>query len=96
MSYRDDLLDGRWQKKRLSVMNRDDFRCRACSTTNRLTVHHLYYETGKSVWEYEDESLVTLCQDCHNGLHKDLMKLSGIIAFEILTNRIDAVTFANL
>lgn len=58
--------DPRWQKKRLEVMQRDDFRCRNCKTTEvTLNVHHRYYTTGANPWEYTLDALVTLCEDCH-------------------------------
>ena len=34
-----------------------------------LQVHHKHYMMDKRAWEYEDEDLVTLCQDCHSMLH---------------------------
>lgn len=65
-SYSEMLKDPRWQKKRLQIMNRDDFTCRSCgdkSTT--LHVHHLAYVRNACPWEYEDRFLVTLCENCH-------------------------------
>jgi 5-methylcytosine-specific restriction endonuclease McrA len=96
MEYKDQIKDARWQEKRLKVMQRDGFECCACPSKYDLNVHHLYYEAGCKIWEYDNESLVTLCADCHKAIHKELMKLSGIIAFKIITNRLDAATFANL
>ena len=67
-SYSEMLKDPRWQKKRLQIMNRDDFTCRACgdkSTT--LHVHHLAYMHDTAPWEYEDKFLVTLCENCHEN-----------------------------
>lgn len=34
-----------------------------------LNVHHTYYTKGHKPWEYEDDSLVTLCEDCHKKRH---------------------------
>ena len=58
--------DPRWQKKRLEVMERDDFCCCLCYKSDvTLNVHHSYYKNGLSPWEYPYESLYTLCDDCH-------------------------------
>lgn len=38
-----------------------------------LHVHHKYYKTSLMAWEYPDESLVTLCWDCHEELHKNTL-----------------------
>jgi len=89
MSYKDDLKDGRWQKKRLEIMQRDNFECLKCHEPHQLNVHHLYYKNGLKLWEYDDDSMVTLCDDCHNILHDDLLKVSGIIAFKALIGNID-------
>jgi len=89
MAYKDDIKNGKWQKLRLQVMNRDSFKCQACFTQDNLNVHHLYYEAGNKIWEYEPESLVTLCENCHNILHKDLYKVAGIIAFRALVGKLD-------
>ena len=35
-----------------------------------LNVHHRYYINGKNPWEYDNEALVTLCEDCHCDIHK--------------------------
>ena len=35
-----------------------------------LNVHHEYYINGHKPWEYEDQALVTLCEECHGKRHK--------------------------
>ena len=43
-SYYEKLLDPRWQKKRLEILNRDEFKCRSCGDDkSTLHVHHGYY-----------------------------------------------------
>lgn len=65
-SYWEQLRDPRWQKVRLEVMQRDEWRCLDCDgKTGTLNVHHTYYERGLSPWEYPIESLRTLCEPCH-------------------------------
>lgn len=65
-TYADKLRDPRWQKKRLEIMERDGFACRECGDkASTLNVHHGYYARGRSPWEYPDEHLKTLCEDCH-------------------------------
>lgn len=70
MTYSEKLKDPRWQKKRLEIMQRDKFTCRACDEQKKtLNVHHLNYEKNKDPWDYDDLNLVTLCEDCHNVMH---------------------------
>jgi len=96
MAYKDEIKDARWQEKRLKIMQRDGFKCLACPSKYDLNVHHLFYQSGCKIWEYDDEALVTLCGDCHKAIHNDLLKLAGIIAFKIITNKLDVTIFANL
>lgn len=66
MSYSEKLKDPRWQKKRLEILNRDEFTCKICqSTTKSLQIHHRHYVTGREPWDYPNELLVTLCYECH-------------------------------
>jgi 5-methylcytosine-specific restriction endonuclease McrA len=94
MDYKEQIKDGRWQKKRLEILHRDGFKCLSCAETNNLHVHHLHYESGLLIWEYDSESLVTLCERCHTIIHKDLAKISGLIAFKVLVGKKDLNDFA--
>ena len=60
------LKDPRWQKKRLEILQRDEFACQNCfDTETTLHVHHRYYKKGNLPWDYPEKSLVTLCEICH-------------------------------
>ncbi len=64
--YSDKLKDPKWQKKRLEVMERAEFTCEECGDKeNTLNVHHGYYKWGNEPWEYANETLKCLCEDCH-------------------------------
>lgn len=64
--YAAKLRDPRWQRRRLAVFARDDWTCRFCGETRHtLHVHHLAYESGREPWEYPLESLLTVCEPCH-------------------------------
>jgi len=71
--------DPRWQKKRLEVLERDNWECSYCGDTkNTLHVHHAYYKKGLKPWEYSIESLCCLCEECHQEIRNkqiDLLKL---------------------
>ena len=59
-----------WQRKRLEIMQRDNFSCCICgSNTNTLNVHHRYYESDKFPWEYPDDCFLTVCVNCHQEFH---------------------------
>lgn len=66
MKYADQLKHPLWKEKRIEILKRDGFRCQDCSAIYKtLHVHHKWYESGKMAWEYENECLITLCEDCH-------------------------------
>jgi hypothetical protein len=71
MNYKQKLLDPRWQKKRLSIFERDSWKCKICqSSEETLHVHHVFYEQHLDPWEYPDYALITLCSECHETEHE--------------------------
>ena len=71
MTYADKLKDPRWQKKRLEIMERDGFRCRDCGDDeSTLNVDHKVYRSGADPWDYPNDDLQTLCEDCHDRISK--------------------------
>lgn len=78
--YTDLLKDPKWQKKRLEIMNRDNWRCNNChDDSEMLVVHHKYYDKDKMPWEYCNKAYITLCFGCHDELHKDQKQLHSDI-----------------
>lgn len=91
MTYAEKLRDPRWQKKRLEIMERDEFRCRWClDDTKTLNVHHWFYQRGASPWEYDEESMITVCEDCHEKITTALITLHKILG-AALTKGVPAV-----
>lgn len=88
MAYADLLKDPRWQKKRLEIMERDEWTCQSCGDTEAtLTVHHKSYRMTDGVfadiWDYGDNDLVTLCEKCHSEEEARLDKLKTGIYFNL-------------
>lgn len=73
--YRDLLNDNEWKNKKKRILQRDEYECQYCHTKNKiLHVHHKFYykyPDGEMVkpWEYDDDALITLCEDCHKWYH---------------------------
>jgi len=70
--YHKSLQSPKWQKKRLKIMERDEFRCQFCGDDgSQLSVHHITYENMPShqPWLTPDEDLITVCVDCHKTEH---------------------------
>lgn len=69
-SYSEKLKDPRWQKKRLEILQRDDFKCLCCGEKEKtLHVHHFQEDYSIEPWGHDNISLVTLCEDCHKLIH---------------------------
>lgn len=80
-SYSEKLLDPRWQRKRLEIMERADFTCESCEDGNKtLHVHHRIYRKGAEPWEYSNDELVCLCEQCHKSEHLARQELAEIVA----------------
>jgi hypothetical protein len=82
-TYYEKLRDPRWQRKRLEIMERDEFACCHCGDfESTLNVHHAYYAAKTDPWDYEEGSLVTLCEDCHKRAEAARVALlRGIVSF---------------
>lgn len=66
MTYIEKLKSPEWQKKRLEILKRDEFTCKMCNSKDKqLHVHHKFYIFDKDPWSYDNQSLITLCYDCH-------------------------------
>ena len=71
-----------WQKKRLTILNRDKWTCQLCKDNlTELHVHHKYYTKGAEPWEYPDEALISYCKHCHHLV--ELLKKEGLQVVDI-------------
>ena len=83
-SYSDLLKDPRWQKKRLAILERDGWKCRACGDGEEtLHVHHCYYEASREPWDYPDKSLVVLCESCHESEKSEREEYAKYLQFRM-------------
>ena len=94
-TYQQKLRLPEWQKKRLEIMIRDGFKCRECGDAkSTLNVDHGYYEKDRMPWEYPDESLRTLCEDCHGKieeLRKQIKKAMGALDLRGLNRALGSI-----
>lgn len=79
-AYAQKLLDPRWQRLRLEILNRDEWACQHCGNKEAtLHVHHTYYEFRNDPWEYPTESLVSYCEGCHSLAEQTRAELRELI-----------------
>jgi|GEM_PF-2018239 hypothetical protein len=96
MSYQDDLKTDSWQKRRLYILERDNWTCQApsCDKKDKIfDVHHKIYIGDIKPWLYPDDLLITLCKKCHQkeqdrvGLEIHLsntLKMKGFLVSDLL------------
>lgn len=78
MNYEEELKDVRWLKRRVDILIKRNFTCEICGGTYNLQIHHKKYHKSCRPWEYDDDDLVCLCQNCHELQHeKKELKLKG-------------------
>lgn len=65
--YKDYLSSEEWQKKRDTVLERDNYACRICDCGDELHVHHKTYD---NIYEEPLGDLITLCKSCHELFHR--------------------------
>lgn len=84
MNYYQQTKHPNWQRKRLEVLELNDFQCQVCGETEtELHVHHPFYRRGAQLWEYENNELQCLCKECHIEAHAEdaaIKREVGILA----------------
>ena len=65
-----DLMDGQTYATASFIRKRDNHTCVRCGKkSHRLQVHHTKYEDGLMPWEYDNNTLESLCSHCHKKEH---------------------------
>lgn len=81
-TYAELLKHPLWQRKRLQLLESNGFTCALCSAdTKTLHIHHWYYEKGLKPWEYPDETMTVLCEDCYEREQHRLREIHRYVGF---------------
>ena len=71
------LLDKQWVEKKREILIRDNYKCKKCgkplddwSCHPPLQVHHIIPASKEMALYFDDDNLLTLCEKCHNEIHK--------------------------
>jgi 5-methylcytosine-specific restriction endonuclease McrA len=57
-----------YESLRQQVLRRDRWRCQSCGTMVNLEVHHKEFRSHSG--HDSEENLITLCTQCHAGIHR--------------------------
>lgn len=64
-----------WSSRREAILNRDGYACQICSKKHtRLEVHHIIFRSQGGT--DDEDNLITLCEDCHVGIHNGKIVLN--------------------
>ena len=64
-----------YSSRRSAILHRDDYTCQCCGKKNcRLEVHHIKFKSNGGT--DDEENLITLCEDCHKGVHAGTVVLN--------------------
>lgn len=81
LTYSQQLKHPNWQKKRLEILDIDNWKCTECGNSEEtLHVHHKQYIKGRMAWEYSYGELITLCESCHEEEHFLSDELKNLLA----------------
>lgn len=90
MKYNEQLKTPAWQEKALEIKRRDLFICQHCKETKPiLHVHHKAYVFEWKAWEYPNDYLITLCDECHLEAHEWISRID--ITIESLLINVDPI-----
>ena len=83
-AYSEKLKHPKWQRKRLEILSRDNFKCRLCSDEDtELHVHHEKYIKGDP-WDIDNKYLSTLCKHCHSVIEYFKKEEPELIIYKML------------
>ena len=64
-----------YSSRRSAILHRDNYTCQCCGKKNcRLEVHHIKFRSNGGT--DDEENLITLCEDCHKGVHAGIIVLN--------------------
>lgn len=64
-----------YSSRQEAILHRDNYTCQCCGKKNcRLEVHHIKFRSNGGT--DDEENLITLCEDCHKGVHDGTVVLS--------------------
>lgn len=66
IDYYEYIKSDKWKKKREHRLKQLGNKCKRCSSTYKLNVHHLTY---KRLGREKSKDLTVLCNTCHNFYH---------------------------
>ena len=61
------------------VIERDNYSCRLCGSTNWLQLHHILYRSQRKDLINDVDNCIMLCSDCHRLVHSNKKKWQPLL-----------------
>lgn len=109
--YKGQLKHPKWRQLTEKLKARTGYRCEICGMASERTedkkaneyvreldTHHVFYIYGRDLWDYPENMLKVLCDDCHGFVHEisyehGISKNSLLIGYyELLKSRLGHFT----
>ena len=62
-----------------TVIQRDNYSCRLCGSTNWLALHHIKYRSERKDLINDINNCIMLCENCHSTVHHNKKKWQPIV-----------------
>ena len=83
MEFKEQIKHPKWQKKRLDILERDEYICQNCHVDDEtLHVHHFTYKSNTNLWDYDNNNLITFCERCHKDWHTVNEKIKILLSVD--------------
>lgn len=61
------------------IIQRDNYSCRLCGSTNWLALHHILYRSERKDLINDIDNCIMLCESCHRTVHSNKKKWQPIL-----------------
>jgi hypothetical protein len=69
-TYAEQLKNPKWINLRNRMLEKNNYKCQECNSLEKqLFVHHKKYVKGRKAWQYHEDLLEVLCEECHFYAH---------------------------
>ena len=74
ITYQEFLKSHKWKEAREKLFKKDGKKCKICTSTKRINVHHNRYNDKNLTGSIQ--CLIVLCEECHGEVHR-ISKIRG-------------------
>lgn len=77
-----------YQEARKRVLKRDKYKCKKCSSREKIQIHHIKQASKFPVLFCVDSNLITLCKKCHESITKS-ETMYAAMCYALMAKKVD-------